>query len=276
MSVPAEDFMAGYWPKMRAGDNIESIQWLYNRTGESWLLEVAKKCHDHAADWTSGVINWHGVNVSQGFREPANFYVQSKDKKFLEAAERNYQTVMDLYGQFPGGMFAADENARKGYDDPHQGAETCSMVEFMHSFEMLTKITGDPKWSDRCEDVAFNSLPAALTPDLKALHYLTAANMVQLDKGTKSPGIENGGTMFSYSPREVYRCCQHNVSHGWPYMAEDLWLATADNGLCASMYSASEVTARVGDDGTPVTVAEQTDYPFTEEMNFTVSLPRGG
>src|SRR2546426_3547547 len=32
-----------------------------------------------------------------------------------------------------------------------------------------------------------------------------------------APAIQNAGTMFSYSPLEIYRCCQHNVSHGWPY-----------------------------------------------------------
>jgi len=41
--------------------------------------------------------------------------------------------------------------------------------------------------------------------------------MVQLDKANKAPGIENSGTMLSYSPFQVYRCCQHNISHGWPY-----------------------------------------------------------
>jgi hypothetical protein len=86
MSVPEADFMAGYWPKMRVGDNIESIHWLYNRTGERWLLELGEKCHKHGANWTSGVINWHGVNISQGFREPANFYVQSKTPMHLAAA----------------------------------------------------------------------------------------------------------------------------------------------------------------------------------------------
>jgi hypothetical protein len=273
MSVPAGDFMAGYWPKMRAGDNIESIQWLYNRTGESWLLELGKKCHDHAADWTSGIINWHGVNITQGFREPANYYVQARDKRFLEAAERNYATVMDLYGQFPGGMFGADENARKGYDDPHQGAETCSMVEFMHSFEMLTKITGNPAWSDRCEDVAFNSLPAAMTPDLKALHYLTCANQIFLDKNNHAPGIENEGTMFSYSPYKTYRCCQHNVAHGWPFYAEEMWLATADGGLCASLYAPSEVSAIVGD-GVKVTIDQRTAYPFSDRIVFHSTVER--
>lgn len=273
MTVPEEDFLVGYWPKIRGGDNLESIYWLYNRTGDKWLLELAEKVHRRTADWTSGVINWHGVNITQGFREPGVYYMQAKDAKFIQAAERNYQTVMGLYGQMPGGMFGADENARKGYDDPRQGAETCSMVEFMHSFEMLTKITGEALWGDRCEEVAFNSLPAALTPDLKGLHYLTGANQIQLDKENKSPGVQNGGTMFSYSPYAVYRCCQHNVSHGWPFYAEELWLATADKGLCASLYGASEVQAKVGD-GAMVKITEETDYPFGDTITLKFSTQR--
>ena len=43
LKVPDADFMAGYWPKMRAGDNLESVYWLYNRTGEPWLLDLASQ-----------------------------------------------------------------------------------------------------------------------------------------------------------------------------------------------------------------------------------------
>jgi hypothetical protein len=267
---PGENFGAGYWPRIRFGDNIESIYWVYNRTGEPWLLELAKRIHDHMARWDTGVINWHNVNIAQGFREPGVFYQQARDRKFLDQAEANYETVMDGYGQFPGGGFAGDENCRPGYTDPRQGFETCGMVEFMHSFEMLTKISANPVWADRCEEIAFNSLPAALTPDLKGLHYLTCANQVQLDRNNKAPAIENGGTMFSYSPYEVYRCCQHNVSHGWPYYAEELWLATPDQGLCASLYSSSEVTAKVGQ-GETVTIDEETGYPFNDSVTLKIS-----
>lgn len=273
LNCPDKDFMAGYWPKMRAGDNIESIYWLYNRTGEEWLLDVAAKCHKYMANWTDGVPNWHGVNLTQGFREPAIYWMQSHDIKHLNATIRDYDTVTGLYGQFPGGGFGADENCRKGYDDPRQGFETCSIVEFMHSAEMLTKITGDPLWADRCEEMAFNTFPASMTPDLKALHYLTCANQVQLDKGNKAPGVQNGGTMFSYSPGAVYRCCQHNVAHGWPYYAQEMWLATSDKGLCASLYGASEVTAKVGD-GSTVKIVQETDYPFSEQIKFTVSAEK--
>jgi hypothetical protein len=273
LAVPDADFMTGYWPTLRAGDNLESVYWLYNRTGDKWLLELAAKVHRSCADWTRDVIDWHGVNISQGFREPGIFFMQAKERKYLDAAERNYRTVMGIYGQFPGGGFAADENCRQGCIDPRQGFETCSMVEFMHSCEMLTRISGNPAWSDRCEEVAFNSLPAALTPDQKALHYLTGANMVQLDKRNHAPGIQNGGTMLSFSPFAVYRCCQHNVSHGWPYYAEELWLATSDRGLCASLYAASEVAAKVGD-GTKVAIVEETEYPFRDTVNLKIALAK--
>lgn len=271
--LPATAFGEGYWPKIRAGDNIESLHWLYNRTGEAWLLDLARTIHENMADWKTDVIDWHNVNIAQGFRAPAVFFPQGREPRLLEAAERNYQKVMGLYGQFPGGGLAGDENCRPGFNDPRQGFETCGIVEFMHSFQMLMKISGNPIWADRCEEIAFNSFPAAMTPDQKALHYLTGANMVQLDRNNKSPGIQNGGTMLSYSPYQVYRCCQHNVSHGWPYYAEELWHATTDKGLCASLYAASEVKAKVAN-GTTVTIAETSDYPFGDTIQFAIATPQ--
>jgi hypothetical protein len=183
-----------------------------------------------------------------------------------------YNTVMNLYGQQPGGMFGADENARPGFTGPRNGAETCTMVEFMHSHWMLATITGDRTWADRVEEIAFNSLPASMTPDLKALHYVTAPNMVQLDRVSKSPMIQNGGDMLSYNPYQ-FRCCQHNVAFGWPYFAETLWMATPGNGLAAMFYSASKVTAKVAD-GVKVTLEEQTEYPFGELIDLTVTPDR--
>src|SRR5205814_6703129 len=59
-------------------------------------------------------------------------------------------------------------------------------------------------------------------------------------------------------------------SHGWPYYAEELWLATPDNGLCASLYAASEVSAKAGD-GASVKISEETDYPFSEKITLKIS-----
>lgn len=65
------------------------------------------------------------------------------------------------------------------------------------------------------------------------------------------------------------RCCQHNHSMGWPYFAKHLWLATPDNGLCAAVFSASEVSAHVGN-GVNVRVTEETHYLFEEQIRFTL------
>ena len=268
VTVPEDRFLVGYWPKMRGGDLLYSVYWLYNRTGDAFLLELAGKVHRHTAEWEQDVINWHNVNMSQGFGEPARFYMQSYNPAHLQAAERNWSKIRDLYGQVPGGMFGGDENCRPGFTGPRQAVETCGMVEMMLSHETLLTISGDPKWADRCEDVAFNSLPAAFTPDLKALHYLTAPNLILCDRQSKSPGVQNGGPMFLFDPH-AHRCCQHNSGHGWPYYAEHLWLATPGNGLAAALYAPCEVKARVGD-GATVTIVEQTRYPFEDNIEFTV------
>ena len=272
LGVPEEEFLVPFWQHMRAGDNLASVYWLYNRTGEGWLLDLAEKIHRNTADWTNGIPSWHNVNIAQCFREPAIFYQQSGDRRHLEAAERNYQTVMSIYGQVPGGMFGGDENCREGYCDPRQAIETCGMVEMMRSCQEMLKIEGDLRWADRCEEVAFNSFPAALTPDYKALRYLTAPNLIRSDAADKHPGFDNRGPMLLMSPH-IHRCCQHNWGIGWPYYAEHLWMATPDNGLAAILYAPCRVTAKVGD-GAEVRIAEETRYPFEEEVRLRLETAR--
>ncbi|NED74827.1 transcriptional initiation protein Tat [Streptomyces sp. SID9944] len=263
------------WGAARVGDTIDTAYWVYNRTGEDWLLDLVRTLHAHSADYTHSIPTWHNVNLAQGFREPAQYGVLAGDDSFLAATRRVYDTVMRTYGQFPGGGFAADENARPGYHDPRQGFETCGIVEFMHSHQLLARLTGDTVWADRCEDLALNTLPAAFDPLQKGTHYVTAANGVQLDNVAKTHGqFNNSFAMQAYMPGiHQYRCCPHNYGMGWPYYAEEMWLASADGGLCASLYGESVVRAKVGD-GTTVTVAERTEYPFGDTVTFQVSTPR--
>ena len=238
--VPDSIFLSKkhYWQRIRGGDNLHSVFWLYNRTGEKWLLELAEKVHRNTApwasrghaleaignwkevregmewpDWYGNLIDWHNVNVAQAFREPAQYYRLSHDEKDLQATYDNFHIIRDYFGQVPGGMFGADENARPGYDDPRQGIETCGMVEQMNSDEHLLRITGDIFWADHAEEVAFNSYPAALMPDLKGLRYITSPNMVLNDDQNHRPGIMNGGPFLMMNPFSS-RCCQHKSYPG--------------------------------------------------------------
>lgn len=259
------------WGAFRWGDNIDSAYWLYNRTGDQWLLDLVSKMHSGSADYVNGIPTWHNVNLAQGFREPLQYWLLSGDEQHRAATYRNYATVMGMYGQFPGGGFAGDENSRPGFGDPRQGFETCGIVELMHSCELLTRFTGDRAWTDRCEELAFNSLPASYDPQQQVMHYITSANSVQLDDQPKHGQFQNPFPMQAYKYGvHQYRCCPHNYGMGWPYYAQELWLATTDNGLAASMYAASKVTARVGAAGETVSIVQDTEYPFSDTIAFTV------
>ena len=270
LGLPDEKFLTHYWQKMRGGDNLYSVYWLYNRTGDAELLKLADKIHRCTANWelTGDLPDWHNVNIAECFREPAERFLQTHDKAELSATYADFNEVRKRYGQVPGGMFGGDENCRVGYSDPHQAVETCGMVEQMLSDELLMQISGDPFWADQCEEVAFNSYPAATLPDMRALRYLTAPNMVVSDSKNHAPGLQNGGPFLLMNPFSS-RCCQHNHSMGWPYFTKHLWLATPDNGLCAAVYSANEVTAQVGD-GAKIKITEETKYPFEEKINFMI------
>ena len=259
---------------MRMGDNIDSVYWLYNRLGEPWLLNLASNMYANMARWDTPntLPNWHNVNIAECFRAPTVYWQQSGNPAQLQFAEANYQVVMRQYGQVPGGGFGGDENCRPGYYGPRQAFETCGLVEFMRSFEILTRITGNPVWAERCEDLAANTLPAALRTNLLSLHYLTAPNQPETDNESKSPDINNGGTRGfpTAPPRQISTVASIIMGMGWPYFCEETWLATWDNGLCASLYAPTTVRARVGD-GSTVTVNESTDYPFSDTVQLSIT-----
>lgn len=273
LAVPDKLFFSGGWQVPRNGDNLDSVYWLYNRTGEPFLLELAEKLRRTGASWMKEPTAGHNVDYSMGWRKPAQFYPQSKNPADLQQSEKNFDSMYDLYGQMPGGMFVGDEFARPGFTDPRNSIETCGMVEMMFSQQILLRISGNPKWADRCESIAFNSLPAGLTADMKAIRYLTSVNHIASDRRNRGPEVANSGEMFVLDPNS-HRCCQHNVAMGWPYFSENLWQATPGNGLAAIFYAASEVKAKVGAGGT-ITIRQDTQYPFDGkvEMSFDCAAP---
>jgi len=270
-SLPDAEFLTHYWQKMRGGDDLQAVYWLYNITGDAELLKFGAKIHRCTANWelSNDLPNWHNVNIAEGFREPAQFYLQSHAPSDLRASYADFFEVRKRFGQVPGGMFGGDENCRPGCADPRQAIETCGTVEQMLSDEMLMDISGDPFWADQCEEVAFNTFPAAVTPDFTALRYLTAPNMAVSDARNHSPGIDNSGPFLMMNPFSA-RCCQHNHSHGWPYFNKHLWLATPDNGVCAALYSACEARVKVAG-GETVLISEETHYPFDNVIELKVA-----
>ena len=252
----------------RAGDMLPHIYWLYNQTGDAWLLPLATRFFHRISPPVSEWLDHHVIHFTQRFAYPGTYATQSRDARHLDLTEYWYRQHLGTWGQQPRGIFGADEMIRPGCVDPRQGFETCGFGEFAKSFYFLGRLTGNTRFADRVEDLLFNHFPASMTPDLKGLHYLTAANQPQLDASADHE-YYNKGRQIDYSPWN-YRCCQHNVAMTWPWLGENLWQASADGGLVAWIYSGCEVEAVVAG-GQTVRIREETGYPFTGEVKLTVS-----
>ena len=260
------------WGATRWATTLSSVHWLFARTGDASLLALADKIHQYSADYVDNLPVLHNVSLAQGFTEPA-FAALRGNAALTQATYQDYAAIQQTYGQFSGGGFAGDEIARPGYGDPRQAFETCGIVEYMQSFESMTRLTGDATWADGTETLAFNSLPAAMEPSHTTLHYGTAANQIQLDDYDKTlQQFSNTGSMQAYLLGvDQYRCCPHNYGQGWSYFTENAWSATADNGLAAVVYAPTTVTAQVAG-GSTVTITETTSYPFAETVTLSLSL----
>jgi hypothetical protein len=263
-----------WWGRQRGGENLSSVHWLYNRTGDANLLELGALLNEQTERWkgreTHDPGRWHVVNTAMGVKQPGVWYAQSGDPADLAAVHALLDWLTVVHGQ-PQGIWSGDEELHG--TDPGQGVETCAVVEYMFSLEQLLAIAGDLRHAEILERVAYSALPAALSPAFGGRHYFQRPNQVACTLGRRSFTVRHeDDTLIGLETG--YGCCTANLHQGWPKFVQHLWYATPDDGLAALVYGPCEVTARVGD-GAEVRLVEETDYPFEETVRIRVRGPDG-
>ncbi|MBP5558763.1 MAG: glycoside hydrolase family 127 protein [Bacteroidales bacterium] len=265
------------WGAWRGADNLDIVYWVYNLTGEPWLLELGELIHSQTRDWTSmfrsGSIfttqnDIHCVNLGQGFKAPVVWWQYSHSAEDLLAPAQAVETIRHTVG-LPTGLWAGDELLHFG--DPARGSELCTAVEMMYSLETMLRITGNVSWADYLEIVAFNALPTQATDDFGYKQYYQQANQVSCKQDWRPFSTPHGGTDVLFGTLNGYPCCLSNMHQGWPKFTRNLWYATPDGGLAALVYAPSTVRSRVAA-GVEAVITEETDYPFRETVNFSIDL----
>jgi hypothetical protein len=288
------------WGKFRWQDEALTVMWLYQRTGSTYLLDLAKLLHDQGFDWTANFDDFqykqkitaefiklkegqglsdlalatHGVNNGQAIKTGplwAQFSHEARDR----SAARRALEQLDQYHGLPNGMFSCDEHLSGR--DPSQGSELCTVVELMYSLENCLAITGDPHFGDRLERLAFNALPGTMTDDMWAHQYNQEPNQVECSLHHK-PWVTDGpeSNLFGLAPN--FGCCTANFHQGWPKFANSLWMTSRgtlsgeSDGLVAAAYAPCELRTTIN--GTKTFIVEETDYPFKGQVRISVSPER--
>ncbi len=267
------------WGQFRWFEGLLAIWWLYERTGEVWLPELAVKLHAQGFDWQSFFARWplaaptphgrwnyagHVVNNAMALKAPALWWRLTGAGRERDASVA-MTAALDAHHGMVTGVFTGDECLAG--TSPSQGTELCAVVEHLFALETRLAVFGDAADGDRLEQIAFNALPATFSPDMWTHQYDQQVNQVECslrERRWTTNGPESN--LFGLEPN--YGCCTANLSQGWPKFAANLWLRTPDDGLAAVAYAPCRVTTRAG--GTPVTLTVETDYPFREEISITV------
>ncbi len=278
------------WGKFRWHDEFLVVLWLYNRNGDSKLLDLARLLHQQGHDWQTQFTDFrytgpitaeyiklnqdgskdlelstHGVNNAMAIKASPLWYLVTRSEGDRTALQHQL-AALDRYHGLPNGMFSCDEHLA-GLD-PSQGSELCSVVESMFSLEQSLAILGDPALGDRLERLAFNALPGTFTDDMWAHQYDQQPNQVECSLHRR-PWTTNGpeSNLFGLEPN--FGCCTANFHQGWPKFAASLFMVSQDDGLVAAAYSPCEVRTMV--QSTPLHVKEETEYPFRGTIRVTLN-----
>ncbi len=326
------NFPLSMWAAARGQEQLNSMLWLYRKTGEPYLLELAellrKQSYDWAGffthfpyektshaylnrplfmaakritliqDWTAKRVKrarvrqgkpmtppkpktkeqiesgnaspflqafhkTHAVNLAMALKMPAldTFFGGNADG--ADAVKLGLEAI-DRYHGLANGLFSGDEhlNGRS----PAVGAELCLAAELLFSLQTLLAASGDARYAERIEQIAYNAWPATFTPDMCAHQYVQQVNQVEVSRkkrGWYDAYVE--ANLFGLAPN--FGCCAANMHQGWPKLLGALAMRHAD-GIALPIYA--PCTAAVEINGTTVQISEETSYPFDGEIQIKI------
>lgn len=264
------------WGKYRWFEGFIAIEFLYKRYKEDWILDLARLLKAQGMDyhtvehlWKRPLNKWtfdtHIVNLCMMLKYEA-VSCELLGEEYKDDAEYLYK-LLYKYNGMPAGMFTGDE-VLSGLS-PIQGAELCSVVELMYSFEQLYACTGDQKWAERLELLAFNALPATLSDDMWSHQYDQMSNQIACIRFDGKPIFRTNffdSHLFGLEPN--FGCCTANFNQGWPKLTLSAFMYNGD-----TVINAVPVPSVLDSDGKYIKL--ETEYPFNNSFRYTVRSENG-
>jgi hypothetical protein len=251
--------------------NVEAMLETYGLTGDRRLLDRAVKAMqapDVVKDleqWRRGVFHpGHMVTLLENIRLPAVVYPWGGDPRLLDATLCALKWLDDNH-MLPYGVPAGEEFGTGV--GAFRKTETCNVTALLHTTSWMYRILGERDWGDRMERIFFNAAPGPVARDFKTMSYYQMPN--RIDETLPPAATVPHENSTAYSPVSSPLCCVAALSRILPGYISQMWMATADNGLAATLYGPCTVSARAGD-GTMVKVITATDYPFRDTLSLNI------
>ncbi len=263
------------WAKYRWFETFISLNFIYEKYGEEWIKDLAKIIKEQGFDyntvtdsWKKPSHNWlrktHIVNLTMMLKSEAVSH-NLLGEEYTDNAEK-LREILERYNGTAFEGFTGDE-VLSGLD-PTKGTECCAVVEQMYSYEEIFAHTGDNKWAERLEMLAFNALPATLSEDMWTHQYVQQVNQIACQKTMiMAPWSTNGPYAHTFGLEPNFGCCTANFNQGWPKFALSAFMHSANKIINSIM-----LPSVLKHDG--VTIRLETDYPFKNKTHYFIEADR--
>ena len=263
------------WGKFRWFEAMIAISSVYERCGESWLKELASILREQGSDYTQFVGLWerpmncwrfdtHIVNIAMMLKSEAVSH-ELLGEAYTDRAEYLHR-ILDKYNGTVYGSYTGDE-CLSGLSAV-QGTELCAIVEQMYSCEHLFAHTGESKWLERLEVLAFNALPAAISDDMWTHQYDQMSNQIACQRFPGKPIFRTNDSdahLFGLEPH--YGCCTANFNQGWPKLALSTFAHQGET-VVSTLMLPSKLHTEAAD------ITLETNYPFENSAKYTVDAKK--
>jgi hypothetical protein len=263
------------WGRSRWYESFVALNFLWERHKEDWIIELARilkeqgiDCEETSKLWKRPLNKWgmetHFVNIVMMLKHEA-ISCELLGEEYTDSAER-LVTILKQYNGTPVETFTGDE-CLSGLSPIH-GSELCGIVEQMYSYEWLFACTGDSKWAERLEVLAFNALPATISDDMWVHQYDQMSNQIACQKFPSKPIFGTNGKdahLFGLEPN--YGCCTANFAQGWPKLTLSSFMYDGDTVISAVPIPSSLKTEELS-------VTLNTAYPFENCFEYTVETKK--
>ena len=258
--------------------SIEGILWTYGKTGNTKLLQLAedawaiqdKFAVDETAILSDEPFYMHSVTFSEMLKLPLLLYAYTGKQHYLDLAMTAIRKV-ERESMLPDGVpSSAEFLLGNSIGVSH---ETCVIVDYTWTLSHFLQVTGMAEWADKIEQAVYNAGMGAITKDFRSLQYFSSVNQF-IATGTSNHNIyKHGSTWMAYRPTHETECCSGNVNRLLPNFVGRMWMTDSEGGAVAAIYGPSQATFPT--DKGDVTIKCETDYPFTQELTFTVDGEEG-
>ena len=268
------------WGYYRWFEGLVPIEFLYRNHREEWLLSLAATLKEQGAKYESFTDRWivplniwtmetHIVNLTMMLKTEAVEKALFGNSGISASAE---DAVLRKYNGTAVGLYTGDE-CLAGVSNV-QGTELCSVNELMYSLEWLYRVTGDSKWADRLETVAFNALPATFSDDMWTHQYLQMANQIECSLfPNKAIFRTNGGESNLFGLEPNYGCCTANGGQGWPKLAMNAFLKENESTLHIPVLMPASLNTVMN--GKKLSLRVITEYPFRHTASVIAEAEEG-